>query len=152
MFVHQKNVSSVHGTAALRRPRCLTGGPLLTESPDKVPSARVARTWLDCALAPYRVGSVTSRTTSFDTIIFVHLVLHVRSLRRCACLISILRVLVIKCLADVMDPPRHVFVRRPRSQQLLFWTYYVRALGQSALQSLCHLAFSLAPGFSVNTW
>ena len=81
----------------------------------------------------------------------MHLVLHVRSLRGCACLISILRVLVIKCLADVMDPPRHVFVRRPRSQQLLFWTYYVRALGQSALQSLCHLAFSLAPGFSVNT-
>jgi len=53
---------------------------------------------------------VTSRTTFFDTVMFVHLVLHVRSLRECACLISILRVLVIKSLADVMDPPRHVFV------------------------------------------
>jgi len=69
-----------------------------------------ARAWLDRALALHRVGSVTLRTTSFYAIVFVHLVVHVCSVRGCACHISTLRVPVIEYPVDVINPPGRVFV------------------------------------------
>jgi len=43
------------------------------------PTRSRRRAWpaLDRAIAPHRVGSVTLRTTSFYTIVFVHLVVRV---------------------------------------------------------------------------
>jgi len=55
----------------------------------------------------HRVGSVTLRPASFQMVVIVHLVVHVCSVRDCACLVSALHVPVIECPSDVMDPPGH---------------------------------------------